>query len=233
MQHVRGLIFDKDGTLFEFQRTWARWCTEFITEVTGGDPARMQAIADGLGFDLATARFRRTSPMVAGTIQVQIDAVCVALPELSADTVREMVLRTTAATPQVAAVPLAPLLDRLAAAGYTLGLATNDAERPARAHLTAAGILENFRFIAGYDTGFGAKPGPGMLEAFCRQTGIPPAACAIIGDSTHDLASGRAAGMTTIGVLTGMAEAEDLAHLADAILPDVGELPGLLGLRAA
>ena len=49
----------------------------------------------------------------------------------------------------------------------------------------------------------------------------------MVGDSTHDLIAGRAAGMQTVGVLTGMAEAE-LAPLADAVLPDIGHLPDWL-----
>jgi len=50
----------------------------------------------------------------------------------------------------------------------------------------------------------------------------------MVGDSTHDLIAGRAAGMKTIAVLTGMAGPADLAPLADAVLPDIGHIPGWL-----
>ncbi len=52
----------------------------------------------------------------------------------------------------------------------------------------------------------------------------------MVGDSTHDLEAGRrAGGMRTIGVLTGLAGgAEELAGLADVILPDIGHIPPLL-----
>jgi hypothetical protein len=52
----------------------------------------------------------------------------------------------------------------------------------------------------------------------------------MIGDSTHDLDCGRAAGMTTVAVLTGLADRDDLAPHADVVLPDIGSLPGWLGL---
>jgi hypothetical protein len=52
-----------------------------------------------------------------------------------------------------------------------------------------------------------------MLDAFCRTTALTPPQVAMIGDSVHDLHSGRAAGMFTIGVLTGPAEHGDLAPL--------------------
>jgi phosphoglycolate phosphatase len=50
----------------------------------------------------------------------------------------------------------------------------------------------------------------------------------MVGDSLHDLRAGRAAGMTTIGVLTGVAGAEELSPSADLILPDIGHLPAWL-----
>jgi phosphoglycolate phosphatase len=50
----------------------------------------------------------------------------------------------------------------------------------------------------------------------------------MVGDSTHDLIAGRAAGMPTIGVLTGMAGRETLEPYADAVLENIGEIPGFL-----
>jgi phosphoglycolate phosphatase len=227
---LRGLIFDKDGTLFDFHATWGGWSGRFIDEITAGDPARAAALAAALGYDLEARAFDRQSPMIAGTMEVVVEAVHRVLPEYDLAALRGLIRESTAAAPQVEAVPLVPLFDRLAAAGIALGLATNDAELPARAHLRAAGLLDRFAFIAGYDSGHGAKPDPGMLAAFCRATGLEPAACVMVGDTSHDLMSGRAAGMLTVGVLTGLAGRDELAPLADAILPDIGALPEWLGI---
>jgi phosphoglycolate phosphatase len=129
------------------------------------------------------------------------------------------------------AVPLVPLLTTLRARGLRIGLATNDTEAPARTHLAAHGITGFFEFIAGYDSGHGAKPGPGMCLAFAHHTGLDPARIAMVGDSAHDLHAGRAAGMVCVGVLTGIAGKSDLAPLADVILPDIGALPDWLSSR--
>jgi len=228
---LRGLVFDKDGTLFDFHATWGPWTAGFIHGLSDGDGALAARLAAGLGFDLGAGRFERDSPMIAGTTEVVIAAVLAALPGCDEAALRRHVLATTAAADQVEAAPLRPLLGGLRADGLTLGLATNDAEAPARVHLERMGVLRDFAFVAGYDSGWGAKPGPGMLDAFCCATGLAPAAVAMIGDSTHDLAAGRAAGMVTIGVLTGPARAADLAPFADAILPDIGALPGWLAGR--
>jgi phosphoglycolate phosphatase len=229
-QPIRGLVFDKDGTLFDFHATWSVWCDGLIRDLCGPDPAQVARLARRLDFDLDARRFAKTSPMIAGTMEVIIDAIREVLPEHEDTAVRRMILSTTAATQQIHVAPLAPLLDRLIAAGMTLGLATNDSEAPARAHLEKAGILDRFAFVAGYDSGHGAKPEAGMLTAFCALTGIPPAACAMIGDSTHDLDSGRAAGMTTIAVLTGLATRADLEPHADVVLQDISALPDWLGI---
>ena len=90
----------------------------------------------------------------------------------------------TMGPPQAEAVPLIPLFERLTDAGLVLGVATNDGEVPARAHLTRAGIADSFAFVSGYDSGYGAKPEPGMCLGFARATGLDPSECAMIGDST-------------------------------------------------
>jgi phosphoglycolate phosphatase len=50
----------------------------------------------------------------------------------------------------------------------------------------------------------------------------------MVGDNTHDLEMGRAAGAgLVVGVLTGSSKTPDLAPLADLVLPDI---TGLLDL---
>ena len=83
-------------------------------------------------------------------------------------------------------------------------------------------------FIAGCDSGHGAKPQPGQLLAFAERIGLSPDRIVMVGDSTHDLIAGRSAGMQTVAVLTGLAEAAVLAPYADAVLPDIGHLPAWL-----
>jgi phosphoglycolate phosphatase len=72
-----------------------------------------------------------------------------------------------------------------------------------------------------------------MCLAFAERLQVAPARLAMVGDSRHDLQAGRAAGMRTVAVLTGVARAADLADLADVILPDIGALPGWLDELAA
>ena len=107
---------------------------------------------------------------------------------------------------------------------------TNDSETNALAQLTRAGLnpKKDFDFVAGYDSGFGAKPAPEPLLAFAKAVDLPASEVAMVGDSLHDLMAGRHAGMKTIGVLTGPARKEDLSSLADVVLPDISHIPTYL-----
>ena len=64
----KGIIFDKDGTLFDFRTTWDVWSWQLITLFAKGDPTQAKAIATAAHYDLDNQRFLPTSP----SLQVQI-----------------------------------------------------------------------------------------------------------------------------------------------------------------
>ncbi len=225
---IQGIVFDKDGTLFDFAATWESWAKAFLLRASNGDTGQARRLGQAIGFDLDQARFDPDSIVIAGTPGQIADALLPHLPGQGRADLIAMLNQEAETAPQAEAVPLRPLLGALRARGLALGVATNDAEGPARAHLDKAGVTGLFDFIAGFDSGFGGKPGPGQLLAFAAQMGVPPHQVVMVGDSTHDLRAGRAAGMQVLGVLTGLADAQDLAPLADQVLPDIGALPGWL-----
>lgn len=224
----KGIVFDKDGTLFDFNATWGVWTRDLIRSIADGDDAMQTGLASSIGFDLQSGQFAKTSPVIAGTADEIVEAFLPFRPGVDRDALIAEMNALAATAPQVPAAPLGDLLDTLIGMGLTLGVATNDAEAPARAHLDAHGVTDRFAFIAGYDSGYGGKPEAGQLDAFCKATQLDPADCLMVGDSTHDLIAGQLAGMTRVAVLTGIADAEDLADHADVILNSVAELPGLL-----
>jgi phosphoglycolate phosphatase len=225
---IKGIIFDKDGTLFDFNATWGAWARGMLTAETKDAPELFDVLADVLGYDSEANRFRAGSIVIAATVGEVADCIISVMPHLERQSLLDRMNTATALVPQQEALPLKPYFASLSASGLKLGLATNDAEAPARAHLEKAGIIALFDFVAGYDSGHGGKPAPGQLLAFCAQTGLAPSECLMVGDSTHDLHAGRAAGMGTIGVLTGPAPASELAPHADVILPNIGDIPDWL-----
>lgn len=225
---IKAIIFDKDGTLFDFQATWGAWSFGLLQDESRGDPARLRALSEAIGYDVENREFRPDSIVIAATTDIVADQI---LPHLPGETKPALLARMdarAATAPQVEAAPLLPLLTGLKARGLRLGIATNDTEAPARAHLAAAGVEDLFDFVAGYDSGHGGKPAPGQLLAFCAAVGVAPAHCAMVGDSLHDLHAARAAGMVAVAVLTGIASHADLAGDADVVLASVADLPGWL-----
>ena len=228
MTALQGLVFDKDGTLFDFDATWGAWAAATIAAEAGDDPVLRDRLDAGLGFDRARTRFRRDSIVIAEPTRVVAERVLTLTGQSDLGALMARMAAAASVAPQVPVTPLAPLLARLARRGLTLGLVTNDTEAPARAHLSREGIAARFAFVAGSDSGHGAKPDPAPLRAFCRATGLAPGACAMVGDSAHDLKAGRAAGMIAVGVLTGPATRADLSPLADVVLGSIAELPDWL-----
>ncbi|KAJ02400.1 HAD family hydrolase [Sulfitobacter mediterraneus] len=225
MTDIKGLLFDKDGTLFDFAATWESWAHAFLLRACEGDHAKAGRVGGAIGFDMQERNFAPDSLVIASTAGEVTEALHPHFPQMSFAALEDMLNEEAANTQQQQAVPLIPLLTEFRRRGLALGVATNDAEMPARAHLLQAGILEMFDFVAGFDSGHGGKPAPGQMHAFAAQCGLPAAQIAMVGDSTHDLDAGRAAGMICVGVLTGPASRADLAPHADIVLPDIGYLP--------
>jgi phosphoglycolate phosphatase len=223
----RAILFDKDGTLFDFASTWEAWAASFLRRLTDSE-AEAAAAGRAVGFDFERLRFQPDSIAIAGTPDEVAAALQSFFPSLTRGGLIDILNDEAARAPQMEAVPLQPYLRDLRQSGYRLGVATNDAEAPARAHLRRAGVEHAFDFIAGFDSGHGAKPGPGQLLAFAQAVALPAEACVMVGDSTHDLLAGRAAGMRCVAVLTGLARHDELAPHADVVLQHIGALPDWL-----
>lgn len=226
---IDAVIFDKDGTLFDFRLSWGAWTRNLLAELGDADGR----LAQVLGYDPARNDFAPDSPVIAMTTPEIADILLPFLPGMALPELLDRMNQLAADAPMVPAVDLPAVLGALRARGLKLGLATNDTEVPARRHLAGAGVLDLFDFVVGCDSGFGGKPAPGQLLAFVQQCGLTPGRVAMVGDSLHDLDAGRAAGMKAVAVLTGIATRGDLEAHADVVLPNIGGLgPWIDGLAA-
>lgn len=225
---IAGIIFDKDGTLFDFNATWGPVTGQIIAHESAGDVAKAAALAEVLGFDLATDTFLPGSLVIASTADVVEAAVLPFTADQDLDALRIRMRTATAHVPQVQVTDLHGILHDLRRRDLILGVATNDAYAPAIANLDQVGVREHFAFIAGCDSGHGSKPSAGQLHAFCAISGLTPDVCVMVGDSLHDMHAGRGAGMRTVGVLTGPAQEPELAPHADVVLNSIADLPAWL-----
>jgi phosphoglycolate phosphatase len=231
---LRAILLDKDGTLIDFDATWGPAAYEVMQALSAGDPGRLDALVAVSEYIASERRFLPTSPLVAGSsaeygpLWAQVlgrEAGPVFYGEMD-ELFRIWGLRHLAPIHAPARIAA-----DLRARGLRLGIATNDAERSAREQAEAMGLGGHLDFIAGYDSGFGGKPGPGMVLGFAERCGLPPEAVALVGDSLHDLHAARAAGAVAIAVLTGPLGEEarsDLAPHADHVIDSIADLPALV-----
>ena len=234
---MRGVLFDKDGTLLDFEASWSAVYQEMCLGLSEGDAEVAEAMLIAGGLDPVTRRFRSGAALAAGTT---VDIVRIWYPEFSDDEERAMVERIDRIFHENGircSVPVPGLslaLSELEASGLTMGVATNDGTAATRAALAALGISHFLPHVYGYDSVPHPKPAPDIVFAFSKLIGARPDEIVVVGDNPHDMEMARNAGAgAAIGVLTGNSGLEDLAPLADAVLESVRDLPEWLRLHAA
>ena len=228
---IKGVLFDKDGVLVDFDATWCPAAVKVINTLAAGDENKFKALADAANFDLDTERFEKNAVFIAGTATDLVDAWAPILPDMPKyDLARQSrALFTQYGAEHVTSYDdVADTLTALGEARIAMGIATNDEEISARTQMRALRLDGRFSFVSGADTGHGAKPEPGMLLAFAEHIGAEPAEIVMVGDSTHDMRAARAAGMIGVAVGTGPASLEDLRPFAHHCLPRLGGLPALV-----
>ncbi|MBE9552557.1 MAG: HAD family hydrolase [Proteobacteria bacterium] len=233
---IRGILFDKDGTLLDFFETWApayRAAVEVAADIAG-DPAMADRMLRATGFEPESGIFDPESLLAGGTTAQICDAWAdeagIVERERFSHLVHEAMDDYAARFPVPIAEGLDALFERLAGRGYALGIATMDSEVVAQVTAETLGLSRWLTFLAGYNSGHGVKPEPGMVLGFCAAAGLKPAEVLVIGDTDRDINMARNAGAgLVVGVLTGASPADRLVPIADRVLESVFEIETLLG----
>ncbi|MCM5560138.1 HAD family hydrolase [Pleomorphomonas sp. JP5] len=233
---IRAVLFDKDGTLLDYHRTWGPINLAAADIAAAGDELLAGRLLALGGMD-RTSMITRTGSLLAAAHTVEIAAAWVeAGSPLPLDDLADRLdaLFTASATRSVPIGNLEACFSALRTLGLTLGIASSDNEASIRLMLDHLGLAHHISFVAGYDSGHGVKPGPGMALAFAEALGLKSSEIAVVGDNSHDIDMGRSAGAgLVIGVLSGTGDAATLEPIADACLADIGALPAFLASHSA
>jgi len=181
------ILFDLDGTLID--------STELIVDsyhhtfkAHGLPTPTREEIVDGIGTPLV-AVFGKLSEDV-GTIDQWIA------------TYREYNLANH--DMRVRVFPgVVDMVQQIHRSGRSIGIVTSKNHSGARRGLALAGLEEMVSVVIGADDVVNHKPHPEPVEKALTALGSRPISAAFIGDSHHDIASGKAAGVMTIAVTWG------------------------------
>ena len=224
---ISAILFDKDGTLIDYHRTWIPLNREAAMFAAGGQIALAEELLAAGGWDSATERVRAGSMLAAGSTTE--------IAELwhnngSPFGIRELTrgIDQIFARGMAAAVPVGNLRRQFAGLkerNYALGIASSDSAASVAALVDRFELNDLVDFVAGYDSGYGSKPSPGMFLAFCAAIECQPGAAAVVGDNLHDMQMAESGGAgLRIAVLTGTGTVTDLTPNSDACIASIKEL---------
>jgi len=220
---IRAVIFDLDGTLLDTKEIFFL-VVETAFERLGlpgvSRQVLVEAAAEG-GFDWNMI-----------------------LPDNSDGNRRETVARIRSAIDEISPplfrqrnclIPGAEdLLLNLSAGNMLIGVVTSTRAKHMRLKmgpLEEAGLEGIFHAVVTADDAARQKPSPDPLLECARRLGVMPGECLYIGDMRMDIRAGKAAGMRTVGVLTGFDTRAVLeAEEPDMVLESVAELKEKLRL---
>jgi len=214
---VRLVVFDCDGTLADGQ---AAICTamEQAFADTGLLPPERHAVRRIVGLSLPVAIRQLVPDAPEDQLMAAVEAYKTAFRAARLDgSLHEPLFDG-----------IAPMLRRLHAAGWMMGVATGKSHRGLTSLLAANQLSPLFATLHTADY-HPSKPHPAMLEAAMDAVLAAPSATLMIGDTVYDMQMAVAAGTRAIGVAWGYHEvAELLSAGADAVAQTPEELEAMI-----
>lgn len=232
---LKGVIFDKDGTLFDYRLVWKDVLSSTVSAVLAAlgkkdTPELHDSFLHLLGITktgvnphglvFTHKHYKTFFKMLGFCIRYGINPFIVpAQYKKALRSTQKQIVHTLDAldfTPQV------ELLTRLKEHGYRIGVITSDTAESCEVFLEHMGLTPLVEFIATRDHGMKRKPHPEAFRAFCTKTGLSPTQVAVVGDTDTDmLFARRAKAGYTVAVLTGSNDLPVLTRLSDVVYPDI------------
>ena len=120
------------------------------------------------------------------------------------------------------------IVEKLSSNGLKIGLVTSTQRKYLETKmqpLKNVGVDTLFEVIITSDDIEKRKPAPDPLIACAQQLDIKPGNCVYVGDTATDIKAGKAAGMQSVGVLTGFDDHNSLSReFPDAIIESIADL---------
>ena len=240
---IRGILFDKDGTLIEFHSTqhsiYAALLACLKDDYQVPDPL-MQQLREALGHlpDRLTPESliqfstnQQIAQALFDTCQSYADEGGWRRP-FDTNDLLELIEQFSLGedVPYVALPNVPETLRYLRQRDYRLGVATVDTLTATVAGLTKTGILEYFEYL-GTGEASTPKPDASLADGFCSQCGILPNELLIVGDGENDMLFAHNAGAHFIGIDTaGEGTSSVFREAGQRSVADIREIIDVLDL---
>ncbi|MFZ9856714.1 MAG: HAD family hydrolase [Roseiflexaceae bacterium] len=229
----RLVIFDKDGTLIDFQRMWGYWAIAFAERISQQIVVDVrQDVLQLYGVDPQSLRIDPQGALsISPMATMQQMVVQHIMPYCSDMTQAYQIVQHAwqPPDPTVNVYPTADLLHlfgQLRQRGVIIAVATADNRQPTIATLAHLGVMHYVAALAcADDSNMPPKPAPDKIWAICRAVGLHPHDAIMIGDTPADMQMGHNAGvMAQIGVTSGVSTAHELTPWASWVIPTVADI---------
>ncbi len=228
---IKGIVFDKDGTLLDFDSFWvpvARAATKKILAECGA-PHLVDKVLSSLGV-LADDTVNIDGMLCKGSYEdmfwVYYNEISEVSPVSDKIALRDSMVKAYHDSlcfgelkPSVENLP--GLLDKLRSMGITVGLVTSDDMHGAELCLKSLGIFERFNVILASDRSHPPKPDPYYMNEFLRLTGLERDEVMMVGDTLADMKFAKNSGVFAFGVAKTHDNLNILMPFADRVEKDL------------
>lgn len=232
----RGIIFDKDGTLFDYYDVWGpvlrlhvdRILNEFAREHDDRLRKRLLSLlgigkdginSDGLIFQHNGALMLLRLFVFSKKNRLSYRRLIHLLTEGYFDSKEQL---NSSLIEMGSESTLLPLFKALKRAGYYIGVVTSDNAESTEVCLQHFNIKQYVDMISTYDDQLKSKPHPESFNLFCKTYSLDPSEVVVVGDAPVDMKYARRGGAGyVIGVMSGSGDRRRLTSLADVLYPTV------------
>jgi len=231
---IKGILFDKDGTLIDFSlwrdagiNTIKSILDEYNLSNDKLDKELQRAIGikengvepfGALAYSSHEDLAYELHFILNKHVEIDLNKFKVHVSEL----LRKEVLKDNVEFKEI--VDIRKLYEYLSSNNIKMGMATADTKQSAMHMINSLNLNDCFDFVGAYDGIMKRKPHNDMCMRFCSMYGLKPNEVAIVGDSYSDMLFAINSGATGVGVLSGVSSKINLKDVANVIVPSVESL---------
>ena len=234
------VIFDKDGTLIDFDHLWGnrtRRCLAALKQDHAASDELLATLSSSLGYNHITQQVAGDGPLatipraklitITATVMYQHyhDMSWHEAEAFAEQLFFEYIIIPPNLTDLRGTTDLKSLFQRLRDAGIKIAVATADDRAVTERSLSLLGVSLYVDALVCGDDPFTPKPAPDGLLHLSQSLAIAPDRIMMVGDTNHDLLAGRNAAVSCcLGVLSGTGTTEMLNEHADVIVDSIADI---------